>query len=96
MNTYRLQMPVSLCVSVRAESEESAIEALKKALSGSTLENGVDLDAEIIGQTMPAKVDPWIAIYANEPFDGITVEDCEPDEPEAAASDFAQLAESVA
>ncbi len=74
---FRLAVPVSLCVSVAADSEEGAKETLRKMLSGSTLELGISVADEDVGGDPGGRISPDARIYANDPFDGITVEDVE-------------------
>lgn len=76
-HTFRLAIPVTLCVSVRATTEKTAAARLQKMLTVSPLEMGIDLDPTDVGCNETAS-DPEARIYANPPFDGITVEDVGP------------------
>jgi hypothetical protein len=74
IKSYRLSMPLVLCVTIEATSFAAAKRQLKKQLAGSTLEQGVELYGGQIGiEDDGPDGDP--VVYANEPFNGIGVED---------------------
>jgi hypothetical protein len=68
---YRLQVPLTLMLSVQADSEKEAKEKLKWLLHGSELNCGVEVPDNQLneGACLDAR------LYANEPFKGIVVVD---------------------
>jgi hypothetical protein len=73
LKSYRLAIPISLCVSIEASTTREARAKLTKILKGSPLECGIDLDSY---QLDPFAYDLGARLYANAPFSKqISVED---------------------
>lgn len=74
LTEYRLHIPLSLCVSIAAPSYEAAEAELRRVLSGSSIETGIDIEdhlfnREDVSRSLDAR------LYANEPFEGIECAD---------------------
>ena len=65
LKSYRLTLPISLCVSITANTTREARAKLTKILKGSPLECGIDLDSSYLD---PSVGDLGARIYANAPF----------------------------
>lgn len=74
LTEYRLSIPLSMCVSIVAPSYESAEAELRRILSSSLIEAGIELENHVFNVEDCAR-DMEARLYANEPFEGIEFED---------------------